>query len=682
MIKLHIDQPNPNTTLEITKNTNNSADDSEFVPATEDDTDILDDNAMSDGAVFEGIIDKTLDEPVKNDTFTVKSYNPLNLLPNYLKIGTINIQGGYKTKLIDIINYFDTHNFNILGLTETQYCHKHENNKLVERHPHPTNKNLSIYIILDANGDNRGSGVGIMLTSTLYQHVHQIRFHKGRVLNIELGFKRDHKLNITCVYLPAGRDKQTNIIKKECNQFIDQLFRTQNTNDDNHKFYNLIMGDLNCYPKEKNNLNHHIIQMAKLKGFKDMAKFHAENQTPDITRTTHRIDYIFGNNNILNASIHTFAQKIPPSHFTSDHKAVITLLQNDLFKCSRHRQGNRRNEQKEKPNYSLMNDDLWENYKSHSKTYFKHRFQYIDLDNISTQDELDHTWNIFEHSKHDNQSTYCSIDDLPLPWRTIYDPANHHSNSDCWDTLQQQIDISDVLAILKNSPSNKAPGPSQITYEDLKHLHKDIRYPQKWRDALLFPIPKPHDWDSKLTNTRPITLLETTRKLMVSVFSQRLNQSLAKYNILQFNNRAGVLGQSCLEPLFQIQHSIEHARIYKKPLWIAIQDLSKAYDRVDITLLRLALQPSYKVLQGIDQGEVVSPLLWNIYYDPLFYHINQQSHLAYKCDTTKIKNIYHKDSDIIHNFELSLVGYLDDTTWFSPSLETLETKLDIAHSFY
>ncbi|GET67273.1 reverse transcriptase family protein [Rhizophagus irregularis DAOM 181602=DAOM 197198] len=116
------------------------------------------------------------------------------------------------------------------------------------------------------------------------------------------------------------------------------------------------------------------------------------------------------------------------------------------------------------------------------------------------------------------------------------------------------------IAILKNSPSNKAPGPSQITYEDLKHLHKDVlilltqifnlcihldTIPTKWRDALLFPIPKPHDWDSKLTNTRPITLLETTRKLMVSVFSQRLNQSLAKYNILQFNNRAGVLGQSC-----------------------------------------------------------------------------------------------------------------------------------------
>ncbi|PKK60418.1 hypothetical protein RhiirC2_779389 [Rhizophagus irregularis] len=77
---------------------------------------------------------------------------------DYLKIGTINIQGGYKSKLTDLINYFVTHNFSILGITETQYCVKQENNKLIERFSHPTNKNLAIYIILDANGDNKGSG--------------------------------------------------------------------------------------------------------------------------------------------------------------------------------------------------------------------------------------------------------------------------------------------------------------------------------------------------------------------------------------------------------------------------------------------------------------------------------------------------------------------------------------------
>lgn len=135
---------------------------------------------------------------------------------------------------------------------------------------------------------------------------------------------------------------------------------------------------------------------------------------------------------------------------------------------------------------------------------------------------------------------------------------------------------------------------------------------------------------------------------MVSIFSQRLNNALSKHNVLQYNNHAGILGQSTLEPLFQIQRIIEHARIAKKPLWIAVQDLSKAYDRVDVSLLKLALEHikipniiitffinlftarfnsiilpngnlgTYQVLQGIDQGEVVSPLLWNIYYDPLF----------------------------------------------------------------
>ncbi|PKY56707.1 hypothetical protein RhiirA4_477187 [Rhizophagus irregularis] len=69
--------------LRNNKDSNASADDSETVPVTEYETDIPDDAAMSDGAVFEGIIDNIPNEPTNNDTFTVKSYNPLNLLPGF-----------------------------------------------------------------------------------------------------------------------------------------------------------------------------------------------------------------------------------------------------------------------------------------------------------------------------------------------------------------------------------------------------------------------------------------------------------------------------------------------------------------------------------------------------------------------------------------------------------------------
>lgn len=59
-----------------------------------------------------------------------------------------------------------------------------------------------------------------------------------------------------------------------------------------------------------------------------------------------------------------------------------------------------------------------------------------------------------------------------------------------------------------------------ITYKMLKHLSSctsallliliqaclskaDI--PDLWRQAMVFPIPKPHEWKCQLKNTRPIT---------------------------------------------------------------------------------------------------------------------------------------------------------------------------------
>ncbi|CAB5381549.1 unnamed protein product [Rhizophagus irregularis] len=60
-----------------------SADDSKSFPPTDDDTDIQDDAVMSDGAVFEGIIQPNTDDHISEKQFSVKSYNPLNLLPSF-----------------------------------------------------------------------------------------------------------------------------------------------------------------------------------------------------------------------------------------------------------------------------------------------------------------------------------------------------------------------------------------------------------------------------------------------------------------------------------------------------------------------------------------------------------------------------------------------------------------------
>src|SRR4051812_42925363 len=89
-------------------------------------------------------------------------------------------------------------------------------------------------------------------------------------------------------------------------------------------------------------------------------------------------------------------------------------------------------------------------------------------------------------------------------------------------------------------------------------------------NALLFPIPKPKEWDCNITNTRPIVLLETFRKLFIKLITNRLNNILSSHNILQYNNRAGLIGQSTFQPLQYIQHVIELSNKQNKPIWIGL----------------------------------------------------------------------------------------------------------------
>ena len=98
---------------------------------------------------------------------------------------------------------------------------------------------------------------------------------------------------------------------------------------------------------------------------------------------------------------------------------------------------------------------------------------------------------------------------------------------------------------------------------------------------------------------------------------------------------------------------LQDAHDDKKEVWMLFQDMSKAYDRVNIFMLQHALKwlklplifikfitnlfirrknqvftehgltDKYDLLVGIDQGEVICPLLWCIYYDPLLSFIQQ-----------------------------------------------------------
>jgi len=216
-----------------------------------------------------------------------------------------------------------------------------------------------------------------------------------------------------------------------------------------------------------------------------------------------------------------------------------------------------------------------------------------------------------------------------------------------------------------------------------------------WRKASIYPIPKPKPWECKLNNTRPITLLDTTRKAMVRLLNNRLSTIFVDNSILNKTQFAGLPGSSTFEPLRIVNEIIQDAKESNNELWILFQDLSKAYDRVNINMLTKAMErlklpssfinlianlftdrenevftavgttPFYKVLTGIDQGEVMSPLLWCIYLDPLLCEI-QQRDLGYRLQHSYKKNVHHEDT-INEEVCISDAAYMDDCNWITES---------------
>jgi exonuclease III/ribonuclease HI len=310
-------------------------------------------------------------------------------------------------------------------------------------------------------------------------------------------------------------------------------------------------------------------------------------------------------------------------------------------------------------------------------------------------------------------------------WQAQYSPKSDIREK-WYECIMLPPTMEEWSSVIKSLPLHKATGPSGISNEMLRHvgpimadaIHQLIcvclrinDIPQQWREATIYPIPKPMDWECDLNKTRPITLLETLRKALVKLVTQRLSKIMSKRKILKGGNHAGLPGGSTFAPLRIINSVIEDAFEKKKELWILFQDLSKAYDRVNLCMLDLAMQrirfpialrnfimnlfsrrknriigyngltDEYDVLVGIDQGEVISPLLWCIYYDPLLVEIHEQKQLGYN-----LEHKWHQDLSVDELSSLSVrltsQAYMDDTTWIECNKENLEISLAIADEFY
>src|SRR6266542_6723612 len=130
----------------------------------------------------------------------------------------------------------------------------------------------------------------------------------------------------------------------------------------------------------------------------------------------------------------------------------------------------------------------------------------------------------------------------------------------------------------------------EIIYNFICACIKMNNIPDAWRKVTVYPIPKPKSFNSDFNNTRPITLLETMRKAMVALLNRRFTHILKDNNVLKGNQFTGLPTNSTFELIRIINEIIQDAIEKNKELWLLSQDLGKAYDRVNIYMLKKALQ--------------------------------------------------------------------------------------------
>src|SRR6185369_13369464 len=185
-------------------------------------------------------------------------------------------------------------------------------------------------------------------------------------------------------------------------------------------------------------------------------------------------------------------------------------------------------------------------------------------------------------------------------WNREYEPLQS-IRDDTFDPVSAEITIGEVVGAINSFPNNKAAGPSKMTYECWKESPEVVliaitklfnqiitlgRMPKEWKRANIIPIPKATDWGMDIDKTRPITLLETLRKIFTKILTNRIEEICRKSDILKGNNCSVLKGTSTHCLINIIKNLLEDVNTSQNgELWLVLQDMRKAFDSVGWSLV-------------------------------------------------------------------------------------------------
>ncbi|KAG9302165.1 hypothetical protein G9A89_020599 [Geosiphon pyriformis] len=278
-------------------------------------------------------------------------------------------------------------------------------------------------------------------------------------------------------------------------------------------------------------------------------------------------------------------------------------------------------------------------------------------------------------------------------WAHQYVPLDYIRDN-AFSGVMDAIGMSKLFVVVGGLPDGKATGFMMECFLVLLNECLFISMmPALWKRAWVLMIPKPYDWDRIFTNTCPIALIKTARKIL---FDQ-ISFACSKFSVLHGDNFLVLKGTSTQVLVFAVGSVVEDALEKNKELWLVLQDMHKVYDfvgwhhlktslrcikmcgrfikffgsiyedRINRVMTNFGLSNGYRVHDGLDQGE-------RIFYDLLLCEVKRHEHLCeYQINTKFVAKSGRVESDD-RMFSFFVAGaFVDDTIWYA---------LNIASNFF
>ena len=256
------------------------------------------------------------------------------------------------------------------------------------------------------------------------------------------------------------------------------------------------------------------------------------------------------------------------------------------------------------------------------------------------------------------------------------------------DELTTPISVDEVITAIMQSPSDKAPGPDCIPPDLWSHLithvpiiTQDFNYwlgegsiPSELNSGIITLLYKKED-PTKIQNYRPISLLNTLKKVLSKVIANRL----LKASFCISSEQTGIPGRYIGTNIVLTQSLIDHSNASKEPLGLLLMDQEKAFDRIEhefildtllsfgfhnkfVNWIKTTLKDSqsrikingflgepFPLERGVRQGDPLSPLLFVFAMEPLI---------------RSLKNDHKIKGYLVENQAHKISAFADDLTTF------------------